>query len=279
MVFVCIAIGLGFVDDRVKSAWDIESFIGAHLLGIIPQISSVKSGERFNLSEEETGNEAFLSLYSAVKIQSKLDFPKSILVTSTIPGEGKTLITCNLASCFARHGKRTLLMDCDLRRPMIHRHFGQQNEAGFISWAAHGAPLDGDILSNPDLGIVKLDENLWLLPSGGRSKSPTELLESAAFPQLLERLKKQFDLVVIDSPPMGAVTDSKLIAERTDEVIYVCRFNRAARKHIRLYIRALTEGKNEVLGIVLNGLSPRRIEYYSNYRYYRSYKKYYGAQT
>jgi capsular exopolysaccharide synthesis family protein len=283
LVFLGTAIGLGFIDDRVKSAWDVESFIGAHLLGIIPQLTSSRNDERFNLSDSEPGsesvNEAFLGLYSSVKIQSNLDFPKSILVTSTIPGEGKTLISCNLATCFARHGKRTLLMDCDLRRPMLHRHFSQQNATGIISWFEQSAQLEGDILTNPQLGIVKLDENLWLLTSGGRSKSPTELLENPVFPQLIERLKKQFDLVVIDSPPMGAVTDSMLIAERADEVIYVCRFNRAFRKHIKLYIRALREGKNEILGIVLNGLSPRRIEYYSNYRYYRSYKKYYGAQT
>jgi capsular exopolysaccharide synthesis family protein len=170
-------------------------------------------------------------------------------------------------------------MDCDLRRPMLHRYFRQQNTAGIISWFEHGAHLDGDVLTNAELGIIKLGENLWLLTSGGRSKSPTELLENPIFPQLLERLKKQFDLVVVDSPPMGAVTDAMLIAERADEVIYVCRFNRAYRKHIKLYIKALREGKNEILGIVLNGLSPRRIEYYSNYRYYRSYKKYYGAQT
>lgn len=283
MVFLGIAIGLGFVDDRVKSAWDVESFIGAHLLGIIPELGAAKDDEKINLSDagsgNESGNEAFLGLYSSVKIQSKLDFPKSMLITSTIPGEGKTLISCNLAACFARHGKRTLLMDCDLRRPMLHRYFRQQNATGVISWFENGAQLDGDILTNPQLGIVKLGENLWLLTSGGRSKSPTEILENPVFPQLLERLKKQFDLVMIDSPPMGAVSDSMLIAERTDEVIYVCRFNRASRKHIKLYIKALREGKNEILGIVLNGLSPRRIEYYSNYRYYRSYKKYYGAQT
>jgi Mrp family chromosome partitioning ATPase len=103
-------------------------------------------------------------------------------------------------------------------------------------------------------------------------------LESDAFGQLLEKLKKHYDLVIVDSPPLGAVTDALLIAERVDEVVYVCRFNRALRKHIRLYIKALRAGKNEVLGIVLNGLTPRRIEYYSNYRYYRSYKKYYGTQ-
>ena len=283
MTFLGVAIMLGFIDDRVKSAWDVESFIGVQLLGIIPQLPQLKEDEKVNLATlstgSESGNEAFLGLYSSVKIQSKLDFPKSMLVTSTIPGEGKTLISCNLAACFARHGKKTLLMDCDLRRPMLHRHFRQQNTSGIISWFENGAQMDGDVLTNPQLGITKLGENLWILTSGGRSRSPTEILENPVFPQLLERLKKQFDLVVVDSPPMGAVSDAMLVAERTDEVVYVCRFNRAYRKHIRLYIKALREGKNEILGIVLNGLSPRRIEYYSNYRYYRSYKKYYGAQS
>jgi succinoglycan biosynthesis transport protein ExoP len=120
---------------------------------------------------------------------------------------------------------------------------------------------------------------LYLLRSGGRSRVPTEILESSAFSQILERLQKEYELIVVDSPPLGAVTDSLLIAEQIDEVIYVCRFNRAYRKHIRQYVTALQNAKREMLGIVLNGLSPRRIEYYSNYRYYRSYKKYYGAES
>lgn len=282
MIFLGVAVGLSFVDDRIKSAWDVESFIGANLLGIIPDLGSVKDEEKYSLlleNKQAPGVEAFLSVYSSIKIHSKLDFPKSILVTSTIPGEGKTLISCNVAGSFARHGKKTLLIDCDLRRPMLHRHFKQQNNAGLITWFEGGAAMEGDLATNLALGIIKVGENLSLLCSGGRSKSPTELLESPVFGQLLERLKKEYDLVIVDSPPLGAVTDSLLIAERIDEVVYVCRFNRAYRKHIRLYMRALRNGKNEVLGVVLNGLSPRRIEYYSNYRYYRSYKKYYGSQT
>jgi capsular exopolysaccharide synthesis family protein len=282
LVFVGVAVGLSFIDDRIKSTWDVESFLGVNLLGIVPDLANVNSEEKYTLladSEHVTGGEAFLGIYSAVKIHSKLDFPKSILVTSTIPGEGKTLVSSNLAGCFARHGKNTLLIDCDLRRPMIHRHFKQQNKAGVIAWFENGAVLDGDLATNPTLGIVKISENFSVLTSGGRAKSPTQILENPVFGQLLEKLKKQYDLIVIDSPPMGAVTDALLIAERTDEVVYVCRFNRAYRKHIKLYIRALMNGKNVVLGIVLNGLSPRRIEYYSNYRYYRSYKKYYSAQT
>jgi len=280
-VFFGVAIGLSFIDDRIKSAWDIEHFIGANLLGIIPDLSALKDDEKYRLvldNKNQTGVEPFLSVYSSVKIHSKLDFPKSVLVTSTIPGEGKTLISSNLAGSFARHGKSVLLIDCDLRRPMMHRHFNKPNESGLITWFEGGAKLEGDLTNNPLLGISSIGENLSLISSGGRSKSPTQLLESPVFGQLLERLKKHFDLIIVDSPPLGAVTDSLLIAERVDEVIYVCRFNRAFRKHIRLYIKALRAGKNELLGVVLNGLSPRRIEYYSNYRYYRSYKKYYGTQ-
>ena len=282
LIFIGVAVGLSFIDDRIKSAWDVEAFIGANLLGIIPDLASMKDDEKYSLllnDSQTPGAEAFLSVYSAIKIHSKLDFPKSILVTSTIPGEGKTLISCNVAASFARHGKRTLLIDGDLRRPMLHRHFKQQNNAGLLTWFENGASLEGNLANLPTLGIIKVGENISLLCSGGRSKSPTEFLESAVFGQLLEKLKREYDLVIIDSPPLGAVTDSLLIAERVDEVVYVCRFNRAYRKHIRLYMRALRNGKNEVLGVVLNGLSPRRIEYYSNYRYYRSYKKYYGAQT
>lgn len=282
VVFCVVAIGLSFLDDRVKSAWDIEGFIGANLLGIIPELGNVPDTEKHTLvtsDKTSPGSEAFLSVYSSVKIQSKLDFPKTILVTSTIPGEGKTMISSNLAACFARHGKRVLLIDCDMRRPMLHRHYKLTNEAGLIAWFEAGSVIPADPFSDASLGLTKIDENLHILRSGGRSKSPTELLENPIFGQLIDSLKVHFDLIVIDSPPMGAVTDALLIAERTDEVIYVCRFNRAYRKHIRLYIKQLRESGNELLGVVLNGLSPRRIEYYSNYRYYRSYKKYYGSQS
>ncbi|MCU0792153.1 MAG: polysaccharide biosynthesis tyrosine autokinase [Opitutaceae bacterium] len=282
-VFFGVAFGLSFIDDRIKSAWDVEHYIGSSLLGIIPDLSSLSDREKYRLAldqKSEHGSESFLGVYSSVKIHSKLDFPKAILVTSTIPGEGKTLVSSNLAGAFARHGKKTLLVDCDLRRPMLHRHFEQPNEQGLLTWFQAGAKLDGGPLAtNPDLGIISIGPNCDLLRSGGRSKSPTELLESPAFTQLIDRLKREYELVVVDSPPLGAVTDSLLIAESTDEVLYVCRFNRALRKHIRLYIKALRQGKNEILGVVLNGLSSRRIEYYSNYRYYRSYKKYYGSSA
>jgi succinoglycan biosynthesis transport protein ExoP len=282
IVFLVVAVGLSFIDDRIKSAWDVESFIGADLLGIVPDLSSTKNNERHTLLTQERqdlGAEAFLGVYSSIKIRSKLDFPKSILITSTIPGEGKTIVSCNVAGSFARHGRKTLLVDCDLRRPMIHRHFAQENDAGIIKWYEAGAQIGRNLDKSPDLGILSVAPNLWLLRSGGRSKSPTAILEDPAYATLFNTLKQSFDVIIIDSPPLGAVTDAMLIASRSDEVIYVCRFNRAYRKHIRLYMRSLRDGKNEVLGVILNGISHRRIEYYSSYRYYRSYKKYYGSQS
>jgi len=282
VVFLGVAIGLSFIDDRIKSAWDVEHFIGVNLLGIIPDMSSLNDEEKYSLvmeNRQTPGTESFLSVYSAAKIHSKLDFPKSMLVTSTIPGEGKTLVSCNLSGGFARHGRKTLLIDCDLRRPMLHRHFSQENDKGIISWFEAGAAMSDNMSADPDLGVLEVGENMCLLRSGGRSRTPTEILESKAFAEMMERLQREYELIVVDSPPLGAVTDSLLIAEQIDEVVYVCRFNRAYKKHIRQYVRALQGAKKDLLGIVLNGLSPRRIEYYSNYRYYRSYKKYYGAEA
>lgn len=281
--FLGVALGLSLLDDRVKSAWDVETFIGAQLLGIIPDLGDIPKGERHQLGASEgtthPSAEAFLGIYSAVKINSRLDFPKILVVTSTVPSEGKSTVSCNLASCFARHGKRVLLVDGDLRRPMLHRNFGLENESGLLAWYDEGAGFPAEPLSDPKLGIIRVADEFYLLRSGGRSRNPTHLLESERFASFLASLRRHFDLVVIDSPPMGAVTDALLIAGRVDEAIYVCRFNRAFRKHIRLHVKQLRNTKTELLGIVLNGLTPRRIEYYSNYRYYRSYKKYYGAQS
>jgi len=282
VVFIGVAVGLSFIDDRIKSAWDVEHFIGVNLLGIIPDLSALKDEEKYSLvidNRQTPGTESFLSVYSAAKIHSKLDFPKSVMVTSTIPGEGKTLVSCNFAGGFARHGRKTLLIDCDLRRPMLHRHYDLENDKGIIAWFEAGAGFQDSMRDQADLGIVEVGGNLHLLRSGGRSRTPTEVLESKAFAEMVERLQKEYELIVVDTPPLGAVTDSLLIAEQIDEVIYVCRFNRAYKKHIRQYVRALQGAKKDILGIVLNGLSPRRIEYYSNYRYYRSYKKYYGAEA
>jgi uncharacterized protein involved in exopolysaccharide biosynthesis len=156
-VFFGIAFGLSFIDDRIKSAWDVEHFIGSNLLGIIPDLSALKDEERYRLildNQNEGGSESFLGVYSSVKIHSKLDFPKAILVTSTIPGEGKTLISANLAGCFARHGKRTLVIDCDLRRPMMHRHFGHNTDFGLLKWFEAGAHFDaGPVAGLADLGV------------------------------------------------------------------------------------------------------------------------------
>ena len=271
-IFVALGMGLNFIDDRIKSTWDVEHIIGVRLIGILPQFSSRKRKKDPAATlggDRSQAVEPFLRIYSSMKTHSRFDYPKSLLITSTSPGEGKTLVSTNLAATFARHSRRVVLMDCDLRCPMLHRHFRMPNNTGLVHWFDNGARLEGSAIHNPHLGLAKVSDNFWVLPSGGHSKSPTRIFENPVFGKLIEKLKQEFDLVVIDSPPMGVVADPVLIAERADEILYVCRFNLACRRYIKLHIRTFLNRKDAVLGIVLNRLSTRRIAQYSDYRSYR----------
>lgn len=281
LTYCGVALGLHAVDDRIKSAWDVESHLGSHLLGIVPDLSPLAPAQRPRLlldGRDPPSAEALLGICSAVKINSRLDFPKTILVTSTLAGEGKSLVACNLAAAFARQGRRTLLVDGHLARPQLHALFSQQNHLGLVRWYERGADFTAGPGACPDLALVNLGANLALLRAGGLVANPGPLLESPLLGQLLEQLKREFDLIVIDGAPL-APAPARPALPRVDEVVYVCRFNRAPRRQIAAHLRALRAARVEVVGMVLNGLSPRRIQYYSHYRSYRSYKKYYGAQT
>jgi capsular exopolysaccharide synthesis family protein len=199
-----------------------------------------------------------------------------MLVTSTIPGEGKTMVSANLAAAFAAHGRRVLLVDCDLRRPMLHERLGQTNDRGILRWYHDRGDTASEESDRDLLGIREVAPHFHLLTSGGRSHHPTPLFEAPEFGTLIAHLKTQYDLVLIDTPPLGAVSDALYISRFADEFIYVCRFNRALRRHVRLNLRMLRTGPCRGLGIVLNDISLRSLGYYSDYRYYSSYNKYYG---
>ncbi len=189
------------------------------------------------------------------------------------------MISCNLAASFARHGKRVLIMDCDMRRPMLHRHFKLTNELGLIAWFESGAKIPADPFTDPTLGLAKVEDNLFLLRFG----RPLQESDRAAGDTRL-RPADRVDEAAFRPDPHRLAPDG-----RRDRC--PAHFRAHRRDHLRMPLQprlpethsplhqTAREGKNELLGIVLNGLSPRRIEYYSNYRYYRSYKKYYGSQS
>ena len=287
MAFILIPIGMEFLDNRVKSPWDIEVFIGREMLAGIPRISLVSETNRPLIVAQDLDEslvESFRGLYSRIQMNSDNIYPKSILVTSAIPSEGKSLLAANLAHSFANHGRKTLLMDFDLRRPGLHKFCGLSNDSGLLSFvqelqANPAAPLNMD-------DIPEVYPNLRLLPSGGKTRTATELLEKMSFTNLLIKLKREFDVLLIDSSPVGLFPDSNALATKVDDLIFVTRYSKVGRRTAKTMLEKLEETGARILGVVLNDLPEKKSSsYYYNYGYYgygygyyryKYYSKYYG---
>ena len=176
---LALAFFVAYIDDRVKSATDIEVVVGLNLLGIIPEVKHMPGPDGM-LSTIATRvdrdvEEAFSTLMSSLKLKEESKNAQCILVTSTIASEGKSFITSNLATTYAAHGERVIVIDCDLRRPALNRIFGVENLKGVIDVCVEGATLDETI-------IKSVRPNLDFLPTGGRSKSPTQRSAAKSLP-------------------------------------------------------------------------------------------------
>lgn len=255
---------------RVRSAADVEFHLGAQLLGEIGSVRRVSEKDRPLLVRGEHDHaavEQFRGMYSQLGLTSKIDPPKSILITSTVPGEGKSFIAVNLAECFVAHGKRTLLVDADLRRPTQHRHFGLENTAGVLRWLDEGGPLDDDVRLDPKLGIVEVLPRLFLLRAGGASRRASELMEGGRLGALLATLQRQFEIMILDTPPAGVFPDAAAFAKACHELIYICRFSAVSRNEVRDVLQRLRQTELEFPGVVLNAMPSG----FGGAYYYRSY--------
>lgn len=266
---------------RIRSAADVEYHLGAELLGEIGAVNRVLEKDRpfvVKSEHDEGAAEQFRALYSQLSLSSKIDPPKTILITSTVPGEGKSFIAANLAECFVAHGRRTLLIDADLRRPAQHRLFGFDNKAGIIRWLENKGALDGDLLRNEHLGVVEIYPKFHLLRAGGLSRRATELMEAGRLSDLIVALQRQFDVVILDTPPAGIFPDAIGFAKICHELIYICRFNTASRQAVRDVLERLRQTELEIPGIVLNAMPSGfgGSYYYKGYSYQRA--KYYQKQ-
>jgi capsular exopolysaccharide synthesis family protein len=193
------------------------------------------------------------------------------VVTSTRPGEGKTLVAANLAIALAQSGRRVLLFDADLRKPQIHEVFDQKPEPG---------------LSNLIVGQAKVSEvmrrgaisGLWLLPAGRVPPNPAELLGSRRFKDFQSSLREHFDWIVIDSPPVMAVTDPSIVAHEADGVVFVVGAEMTARRAAQTALEQLESANAQVVGAVLNRVDVQRNSYYYSHYYRREYLDYYTPQ-
>ncbi len=196
---------------------------------------------------------------------SSIDKPlKSIAVTSTNQSEGKSVIIANLAITYAQAGRRVLLVDADLRRPMLHRLFGMSNRRGMTNVLLSDQGYEAFVQET-------LTDNLFVLTTGPVPPNPAEMLMSTSFATLMETLKQSFDMVFVDAPPIAVVTDAALISTKVDGMIYVVRSGEVERKQLQHATQLLKQVKANVIGYVLNGV-PEDSQYY--YYYYAKQQQY-----
>jgi capsular exopolysaccharide synthesis family protein len=285
-LFLVVPLAFGLSDSRLKAAWEVEQFLKENLLGEMPSIDGVARKERPHIMARDLDHgaaEAFRGLFGQLQLNSTVAYPKLLMLTSTLPGEGKSVIANNLAATFAGHGKKTLLVDCDFRRPNLHVFYGKDNACGVMRWLETNEDVKDSVLTDPDLGILPLQENSYLLRAGGESRRATELFEMASFRNLLAGLRRQFDIVLLDTPPIGVFPDSMLLSRMVDEIAYVCRFNAVNRSKIRKCIERLRTPNAAFAGIVLNGIpSGKQSAHYDYYGYganeAKRYKAYYSQR-
>jgi capsular exopolysaccharide synthesis family protein len=270
-----LAVGLAFtfecLDNRIKSPEEIKAQLSLPFLGMVPALShkgSEATSPILNNGVPPSFVEAFRAIRTNVVFSFTDDGCRSLLVTSTGPGEGKTVVAANLAIALAQAGRRVLLFDADLRRPRVHEVFDVEAEPG---------------LSNLLVGQAKASEvvrksaiaDLWLLPAGRVPPNPAELLGSRRFKDFQATLRAHFDWIVLDSPPMMAVTDPAIVAHAADGVLFVIGAEMTTRQAAQSALEQLDAAHARFVGAVLNRVDLKRNSYYYSPYYRPEYLDYY----
>ena len=264
-----------YLDNRIKNPDEIKQVLGLSYLGLVPgmRTQDLNDGRSPLISEPVPQNfaEAFRGIRTSVVFSSAEEGPRSVLVTSTQPSEGKSVVAANLAMSIAQAGQRVLLIDGDMRKPRLHDLLKVHQDPGLSSL------LVGKAKANDAVHKTSVT-NLWVLPSGPIPPNPAELLGSTRFRDLLNTLRDHFDWLVIDSPPVMAVTDASVIAHRTTGVVFVIGSEQVNRHTVRTAVARLRDSKATILGAVLNRVNVQKNPYYYAHYYKHEYAGYYSSE-
>jgi succinoglycan biosynthesis transport protein ExoP len=269
-----MAVGIAFFfeycDNRIKSPAEIKSHLGLAFIGMIPKMSVAEGETSPLLDRGATPNfaEALRTVRTNVLFSSTAEGGQSLVVTSSGPGEGKTVVSSNLAMALAQTGQRVLLIDADMRRPRVHQVFSERQEPG-LSNILVGETKTGDAVRPTSC------PTLWVLPAGHLPPNPAELLGSKRFEDFIDTLKQHFAFVVIDSPPIMAVSDSAIVAHMADGVLFVIGAEMTSRGVARTAVEQLINANGHMIGAVLNGVDLTHNAYYYSQYYRREYGHYY----
>ncbi len=254
-----------YLDDTIKNPDDISRVSGLSTLGAIARLKETGGARQLIawLRTKAPESEAYRTLRTNIQFSS-VDKPiRTLLITSSSPGEGKSTTTANLAVVLAQTGQRVIVVDTDLRRPVQHKVFGVPNNTGLTT-----ALLNGDkIVLDGHLQPTEI-ENLHVLTSGPVPPNPSELLGSHRMAKLIETLAEQADIVLFDSPPALAVTDAAVMGRQVDGVLLVADAGATREPALANVTAEMRKIGANVLGVALNRLDTRRGGYYYYYYYY-----------
>ncbi len=269
-----------YLDNSVKVPEEVEQLVNLPVLGIIPAVSSVNGGpprralpgltaaspsnsELATIAQPQSVvSEAYRALRTSILLSTSKQPPQTILVSSGQPREGKTTTALNLAITLAQRGDRVVLVDTDLRRPRVHRAFGLTNDRGLSSFLAGNSPVD----ELPR--AIRQIPNLFVITSGPTPPNPAELLSCEPLEELFAELRRQFDFIVLDSPPAITVADGMILAAHADGVMLVVHGGVTTRETLKHTTKLMTSVSARLIGVVLNNVDIRSVDYKYYYTYY-----------
>ncbi|MGH9948366.1 MAG: GumC family protein [Pyrinomonadaceae bacterium] len=279
-----LALFLEYLDDTINTTEEVENYLQLPALAAIPTIDSIpkrklllvggKNDEAANDPMESellifadprsSLSESYRQLRTSILLSTAGHAPKSLLITSSLPSEGKTTTATNTAISLAQTGAKVLIIDADMRRPRLHSVFNVNNREGLST------VLSSELSREQIMGIVNYDERtkVSVLTSGPIPPNPAELVGSQQMVRLLKTLQDEFTHVVIDSPPITSFTDGVLVASLVDGVILVVHSGKSSRQVVRRARQLLLDVRAKVLGVVLNNVN---LNSQGNYYYYQSY--------
>jgi polysaccharide biosynthesis transport protein len=264
---ILIIFGIELLDNTIKTEEDVKEYLNLSVVGEIPvdkKLSDKVTPE--TMKKLNSGMiEAFRTLRTSVEFVTNCNSLKSIMITSAVPSEGKTLISSLLAAVLAHTGKRAVLVDCDLRNPNVHKTFRNTNDVGLSNYLV-GKALISEIINKSSI------DNLSIITSGIRYSNPSELLELQSMKTLMRSLRNDYDYIILDTPPVGLVTDAQIIAQIADGCMLVVSSGKSVKEDTIKAKELLRNVGGKMLGVVLNKIKDSRFSKKYSYYYTSSNK-------
>ncbi len=266
-----LAFLLEYMDTSIRTIEDIEKYLSWRVLGIVPQFAEIEkkaSGSEIQpvvtKFSKSASAEAYRTLRTNIQLANMDNPPKSLVITSTAPLEGKSTTALNLAVALAQKESKVLLIDADLRKPVIHKLLHLDNSTGLVDAILNGGHPGAFVKQSKDI------DNLWVLTSGSVPSNPSELLGSSRMKALMEQVTKEYGYVVFDTPPLASVSDGAILASQADGILMVVSPGKVKGEIGRRTKELVERIGTPVLGCVFNGVEPSHRNYYYYYDYYSS---------